>query len=151
MQINRIERDTIINCSLEEAWKFFSDARNLKQITPKEMDMQIASVSRQQEVYSGQLISYRVSVLPGYRTSWVTEITQVDRGRYFIDEQRSGPYKIWHHEHWFTESERGVEMKDIICFAMPFGALGALLKSFVRKKVEGIFDYRAERIKQLFS
>lgn len=102
-------------------------------------------------MYAGQLIEYRVSPLLGIPMYWMTEITQVVEGKYFIDEQRFGPYSLWHHQHHFREVEGGVEMTDIVHYKIPMGILGVVAdKLFVRKKLETIFDYRYVAVDKLF-
>ena len=92
---------TVLPVNISEAWQFFSSPKNLSKITPKHMNFKITTDVLDNDTYAGQIISYRVSPLPWLRTTWITEITQVAREQFFIDEQRVGPYKIWHHEHYF--------------------------------------------------
>ena len=102
-------------------------------------------------MYAGQLIEYRVSPLLGIPLYWMTEITQVVEGKYFIDEQRFGPYALWHHQHHFREVAGGVEMTDIVHYKIPLGILGALAdRLFVHQKLKQIFDYRFQAVSQLF-
>jgi len=102
-------------------------------------------------VYAGQLIEYKLSPLPGFRVYWMTEITHVVPGRYFVDEQRRGPYRMWHHQHHFREIDGGVEMTDIVHYQLPLGVLGVLAHGlFVGRQVERIFAYRCEKIEEIF-
>lgn len=147
-QIKRIQE---IPISLSKAWDFFSKPENLKLITPSYMSFKMLSRSDAGEMYPGMIITYTISPLFNISINWATEITQVKENKYFIDNQISGPYKIWHHEHHFEEIKNGVEMKDILYYEMPFGFIGKLMyKIFIRKKIDEIFDYRAQKIKELF-
>jgi ligand-binding SRPBCC domain-containing protein len=135
---------------LNEAWEFFSSPANLAKITPKEMGFNITS-ELSGKMYPGQIISYVIGILPGVKSNWVTEITQVQEGKFFIDEQRFGPYKMWHHEHIFEESKEGVLMKDKISYKLPFGFLGGIAHSlFIKKQLQEIFRYRIEILDKLF-
>jgi hypothetical protein len=115
------------------------------------MGFHILSAHRPVRMYAGQLIEYRVSPVLGIPLYWMTEITHVVEGQYFIDEQRFGPYSMWHHQHHFREVEGGVEMTDLVHYKVPLGWIGRIVNGlFVRKKLNGIFDYRYERVKELF-
>jgi ligand-binding SRPBCC domain-containing protein len=147
-QIKRIQE---IPISLTKAWDFFSKPENLKLITPSYMSFKMLSRSDAGEMYPGMIITYTISSLFNISINWATEITQVKENKYFIDNQISGPYKIWHHEHHFEEIKNGVEMKDILYYEMPFGFIGKLMyKIFIGKKIDEIFNYRAQKIKELF-
>jgi len=137
--------------SLEDAWSFFSSPANLKKITPPYMGFHITSDLGDGNMYPGQIITYIVTPVLGIPMSWATEITHVVDNRYFVDEQRFGPYAFWHHQHWFTEKDGGVEMTDIVHYALPFDPLGRLVhKPLVRKKLEEFFDYRFKSVETLF-
>lgn len=136
--------------SLQEAWDFFSSPKNLEKITPSHMGFKITS-GEPGKMYTGQIISYVVAPLPGIKTNWVTEITHVEETKFFIDEQRFGPYKMWHHEHHFVEEENGILMTDKVSYKIPFGFLGHIAQSlFVKKQLKGIFDYRVRVLEQKF-
>jgi ligand-binding SRPBCC domain-containing protein len=151
MRARSLKRVQILPISLEKAWDFFSDPANLATITPPGMGFHILSDHRPARMYAGQLIEYRVSPLLGIPLYWMTEITHVVEGKYFIDEQRFGPYALWHHQHHFREVEGGVEMTDIVHYKIPLGILGALAdRIFVRQKLKQIFDYRFQAVSQLF-
>ncbi len=136
---------------MEEAWDFFSSPVNLKEITPKHMKFEIKYISGRDRMYAGQIIRYIVNVLPAIPVKWTTEITHVNEPYYFVDEQRFGPYALWHHQHRFKPVEGGVEMIDEVNYAVPFGILGRLANwLFVSKQVNTIFDYRFEVLDQLF-
>ena len=114
-----------IKLSLSEAWDFFSNPKNLSEITPKKMGFNITSETSK-KMYIGQIISYKVAPILGIKMNWVTEITHINDKMFFVDEQRFGPYTMWHHEHLFVESGKEVEMTDKVSFKVPFGALGRL-------------------------
>lgn len=148
--IYTLEARQFLPVSIREAWDFFSSPQNLRKITPEHMRFEITS-GYAERTYPGQIITYRVSPFPGVRTSWVTEITHVEEGRYFVDEQRFGPYSMWHHEHHFEEMEGGVMMTDKVSYKIPFGPLGRLAQSLlVRRQLLEIFNYRNRVLSKLF-
>ncbi|WKK64611.1 SRPBCC family protein [Lutimonas zeaxanthinifaciens] len=127
---------------LDEAWNFFSDPSNLKEITPDYMGFHIIS-ELDPLMYPGQIISYKVSPLLGINLNWVTEITHVERQKFFVDEQRVGPYKIWHHKHFFKKISNGVEMTDEVHYRLPLPLLANRFHSLlVKPKLKEIFDFR---------
>ncbi len=145
-----IERIQRIPISLEEAWIFFQNPGNLSKITPSEMGFDILS-EVPEKMYPGLFINYKVSPLFGIKMNWTTEITYVDAPNYFVDEQRVGPYAIWHHEHHFKEIEGGVEMLDRVNYKVPLGILGKLAHPLIVKpKLEEIFDFRIQRVEEIF-
>ena len=137
---------------LAEAWDFFSSPFNLSKITPAKMNFVITSdLKPDTKMYPGMFISYKVSPVFGIKMNWVTEITQVKNHEYFVDDQRTGPYAIWHHEHHFEEIKGGVRMTDILTYAIPFGIIGQLANAIlVEKEVKNIFDYRTKAVNELF-
>ncbi|MCK8520613.1 SRPBCC family protein [Aquimarina sp. D1M17] len=136
--------------SLEQAWDFLSDPKNLKTITPDYMGFEIIS-GADRKMYPGQIIQYIVTPVAGIKNKWVTEITHVADKHYFVDEQRFGPYSLWHHKHFLKEIPGGVEMEDIIDYKIPFGILGQLLHPIlVKPKLTEIFNYRKEKLEELF-
>jgi ligand-binding SRPBCC domain-containing protein len=140
-----------IPITLELAWDFFSNPANLQRITPGEMGFEIVSTFHGATMYPGQLIEYTVKPLLGIPLYWMTEITHVQDMQYFIDEQRFGPYTLWHHQHHFKAIEGGVEMIDIVHYRIPLGPLGDLANAlFVRAKLKKIFDFRYEAVENLF-
>jgi ligand-binding SRPBCC domain-containing protein len=140
-----------IPISLEQAWDFFSNPANLQRITPGEMGFEIVSTFHGTTMYPGQLIEYTVKPLLGIPLYWMTEITHVQDMQYFIDEQRFGPYSLWHHQHHFKAIEGGVEMTDIVHYRIPLGPLGDFANTlFVRTKLKKIFDFRYEAVENLF-
>jgi ligand-binding SRPBCC domain-containing protein len=151
MSIYSLKRVQNIPTTLEKAWDFFSSADNLSRITPSELKFHIISRHSADHVYAGQLIEYKLSPLPGFRVYWMTEITHVVPGRYFIDEQRRGPYRLWHHQHHFKEIEGGIEMTDIVHYQLPLGVLGTVAHGlFVGRQLERIFAYRQEKVEEIF-
>jgi len=140
----------LLPIGLSEAWDFFSSPKNLEKITPKHMGFKITS-GEPESMYPGQIITYRVAPLPGFKTNWVTEITHVQKGNFFVDEQRFGPYSMWHHEHHFRECEAGVMMVDKVSYKLPFGFLGHIAQVlFVKRQLRKIFEYRVKVLEKMF-
>lgn len=140
-----------IGSDLATCWNFFSSPENLQAITPDYMGFKIIS-DLPEKMYEGMMIKYKVSPLLGIPMTWVTEIKTVKEGVFFVDEQRQGPYKMWHHEHHFEEVEGGVLMTDVVSYILPFGFIGKLFSPIlVEPKLRGIFDYRYEKVEQLFN
>ena len=137
---------------LKEAWDFFSSPLNLAKITPAEMAFTVTSALQEnQKMYPGMIITYKVSPLMGVRLNWMTEITQVKEEQYFIDEQRFGPYRFWHHQHHFKAIDGGVQMDDILTYGLPFGVFGQAANAlFVASKLQQIFTFREQRVKEIF-
>ncbi|MFH4968099.1 SRPBCC family protein [Gaetbulibacter sp. M240] len=150
MKIYTLHKKQNLPISKETAWQFLSDPKNLQTITPDYMGFHILS-GADRPMFQGQIIQYIVTPVLGIKTKWVTEITHVREGEYFVDEQRFGPYDLWHHKHFIKEIEGGVEMEDIIDYKIPFGAIGRLAHPVVVKpKLEEIFSYRKEKLESLF-
>lgn len=140
-----------IPISLDEAWQFFSRPDNLKDITPPNLGFQVTSRHYGPVMYPGQVIEYIVRPILGIPLYWMTEITHVSDKRYFVDEQRFGPYSLWHHQHHFTEIEGGVEMTDIVHYKIPFWILGDLAQVImVRSQLKKIFDFRYAAVEERF-
>lgn len=146
-QFKRIQK---IDKSIEDVWKFISDPSNLKVITPDYMGFDITSDDIVSTMYPGMIISYKVSPLLGIKLNWVTEITQVKENKYFVDEQRVGPYKIWHHQHILEPSGNGTLMTDIVSYKPPLGILGNLANPMIKGKLKEIFDYRSKVLSNIF-
>ncbi len=137
--------------SLEEAWAFFSRPENLNELTPADMSFEILSDIKDKPMYEGMLIRYKIAPMLNIKMNWCTEITHIRDREYFIDEQRFGPYALWHHEHHFKAVEGGTLMKDQLHYAIPFGPIGQLANAiFVGNKVEEIFDFRYQAIEEFF-
>jgi len=138
--------------SLAAAWDFFSSPGNLKDITPANMGFTVISKHHGEKMYPGQIIEYKVKPVLGIPLYWMTEITHVEPQKYFVDEQRFGPYSMWHHQHHFKAVNDGVEMTDIVHYKLPFWFLGDIANSlFVGNQLKGIFDFRFKRVEQLFA
>lgn len=147
MAFYQLKREQFIKASLEEVWDFMSSPKNLKDITPKHMGFDITSDNKNDKMYEGMIISYIVKPVLGIPTKWVTEITHVVDKKYFVDEQRIGPYKLWHHQHILEEKDGGVLMKDIVTYEPPFGFLGAIANSlFIKQQLNTIFKYRFKAV-----
>ena len=150
MKIYTLTRKQVLPISLEQAWPFFSTPSNLEQITPAFLNFHITSPVPE-EIYPGLIITYRIAAVAGIPMTWVTEIKHVVRLRQFVDEQRLGPYRFWHHLHRFREVEGGVEMEDIVHYAMPWGIFGRLVHAvFIRSRLKRIFDFRREYVEGYF-
>ncbi len=150
MKLYRLTAKQYLPIGLEEAWSFLSDPRNLQKITPEPMGFEILS-GAEQPMYAGQIIQYRVSPIRGVRTRWVSEITHYQEKRYFVDEQRFGPYSLWHHKHFLYEDPAGVMMKDIVDYKLPLGPLGSLAQAlFVKKQLTTIFRYRVQALETTY-
>ncbi|WP_244228683.1 SRPBCC family protein [Mucilaginibacter endophyticus] len=147
-----LKREQKIPITLNDAWEFFSSPLNLAKITPKDMGFVVTSdYTGDSKMYAGMIITYKISPLLGIKMDWMTEITHVDDKKYFVDEQRFGPYALWHHQHHFKEIESGVHMTDLLHYAIPYGAIGRFANAvFVKSKIEQIFDYRTKVIEELF-
>ncbi|MDG1729809.1 MAG: SRPBCC family protein [Algibacter sp.] len=150
MKIYTLHKKQNLPITIEQAWDFLSDPRNLKTITPDYMSFNILS-GADRPMFAGQIIQYIVTPILSIKTKWVTEITHIVDKHYFVDEQRYGPYALWHHKHFIKEIDGGVEMEDIIDYKVPFGLLGQLVHPIlVKPKLEEIFNYRTEKLEELF-
>ena len=150
MKIYTLHKNQKLPISLDKAWEFLSNPKNLKVITPDYMSFNIVSTI-DRPLYTGQIIQYIVTPLLGIKTQWVSEITHIEEKRYFVDEQMYGPYALWHHKHFVKEVPGGVELEDIIDYKVPLGLLGQLVHPFlVKPKLEEIFNYRQEKLLELF-
>ncbi|MGN7993507.1 SRPBCC family protein [Chitinophaga sp. 22308] len=146
-----LQRTQFIPAPLPQVWDFFSNPNGLAQITPSNIRFRVTSPPDERKVYPGQVITYTISPLAGIPLEWMTEITHVREGDYFVDEQRVGPYKLWHHQHHFREVPGGVEMTDTVHYRLPLGWLGRLAHTlFVRRQLEHIFAYRHRAVQELF-
>jgi ligand-binding SRPBCC domain-containing protein len=151
MAVYQFRTEQIIPAGIEEVWDFISSPGNLKKITPPHMGFDITSGELPEKMYPGMIITYRVSPFRGVKMNWVTEITHVREKEYFVDEQRVGPYAMWHHEHHLEAVEGGVMMRDVITYRPPLGFLGALAnRLFIRKQLDGIFEYRRKALETIF-
>ncbi len=140
-----------IPVSLDTAWDFFSNPVNLKEITPAHLNFNIISQHHGNKMYAGQVIEYTVKPLLGIPLYWMTEITHIADKNYFVDEQRFGPYSMWHHQHHFKVIEGGVEMTDIVHYKLPLWFFGDFAQGlFVKQQLKDIFDFRYKMVEQKF-
>lgn len=150
--VHQLKRQQQLNCDIKTAWKFFSSANNLSEITPKDMNFVVRTQLSDDEIYEGMLIDYYVSPLLGIKLKWQTEITEVNFQKSFTDFQKKGPFKLWNHFHEFIMNDKGVLMMDTISYELPFGFLGEIAHSImVKKKLEHIFDYRFKILEETFN
>jgi ligand-binding SRPBCC domain-containing protein len=146
----QLRRKQLVKTDIATCWDFFSSPANLSKITPAYMGFDVRS-EVPDRMYEGLMIEYRVRPLLGIPMKWVTEITHVKDYQFFVDEQRIGPYKLWHHEHHFMETPEGIEMTDIVSYELPFGVLGSMVHPFlVEKKLNEIFAHRFKVVDELF-
>ena len=151
MAVFQLIKEQKIPASIEEVWEFISSPDNLKKITPSYMGFEITSKTPKGTMYPGMIISYKVRPILSLPMTWVTEITHVKKYEYFVDEQRKGPYKMWHHEHHLKPIEGGVLMTDIISYEPPFGFLGSLANHIlIKKQLNEIFEFRRKEVYKLF-
>ena len=137
---------------MHDVWNFFSDPRNLETITGNDMDFKVISLHHGEKIYPGQIIEYYLRPMLGIKVYWMTEITHVADQEFFVDEQRFGPYSLWHHQHHFKEVPGGVEMTDLVHYKIPFWFIGDIAHSlFVKQKLSAIFDFRYKKIGELFT
>ena len=150
MSVHTLNTTQRIPTDIESVWDFISSPKNLKEITPDYMGFEIIGNSPE-KMYPGMLIQYRVSPVLGLKMTWVTEITHVKDKSYFVDEQRFGPYSLWHHKHFIKEIPGGVEMEDIVDYKVPAGFLGRLAHPYlVKPKLDEIFEYRKKALEEKF-
>lgn len=149
MRLHRIHRIQTLPLDIHKAWDFFSDPANLARITPPWLDFRVTT-KRPARMYAGQILTYTVRALPGLDLRWVTEITHVREPSFFVDEQRFGPYRFWHHQHRFRATEGGVEMEDLVHYALPFWPAGEVLRGLVASRLVRIFDFRRDTLSTMF-
>jgi len=148
--VHYLHREQIIPAPLETVWDYFCDPLNLNEITPPDINFEIVR-GGDAKMFEGQVIEYRVEFLRGIRSLWLTEISHVREGVYFVDEQRLGPYRFWYHEHGFEGCPGGTKMTDRVAYVIPFGFLGDVLnKVWIAGRLKSIFDYRRQKINELF-
>ncbi|MBJ05255.1 MAG: hypothetical protein CMP65_05095 [Flavobacteriales bacterium] len=150
--VHQLHKQQYLKANIESVWDFASSPKNLKIITPEYMNFKILSPNLPEKMYPGMIISYTVSPVLNINMNWITEITQISYKKYFVDEQKSGPYSLWHHQHIFEEKNNGVLMTDIVTYKIPFGPLGDLVnKIYIRNKLESIFNYRYLVMERIFN
>ncbi len=136
---------------LDEVWAFFAHPQNLNAVTPEDVRFEILSPVEGVEMYPGMIIQYRISPFMGIQFDWVTEITHIREKKFFIDDQRVGPYALWHHQHHFEARDGGTLMTDILHYQVPYGPIGSLADAlFVGRQVDKIFAFRERVIAQRF-
>lgn len=149
--IYSLKVEQTLNASIDEAWDFFSTPKNLQEITPDDIGFKIQQLDGD-EMYEGQIISYRIKLFPIYSTNWVTEIKHITPQVSFVDEQLFGPYKLWHHRHHFQEIDGKIIMTDHVHFKLPFGIIGRLFYPIIVKpKLKKIFRHRFEFVENKFN
>jgi ligand-binding SRPBCC domain-containing protein len=150
MKIFKIHTKQTLPITIEEGWGFLSNPKNLSCITPNYMKFKITDCDFK-PVYQGQIIQYTVRPLLNIPLKWVTEITHVVNENYFVDEQRFGPYSLWHHKHFLREIDGGIEMEDIIHYKIPLGFIGEFLNFlFIKNQLKEIFEYRKNKLIEIF-
>ena len=151
MPVYTLHQTLRIPSTLEKVWDFIAAPGNLKKITPPYMGFDITTKGLPSKMYPGMIIHYKVSPVFGIKTTWVTEITQVSDLKYFVDEQRVGPYRMWHHQHFIEQIDGGVLMTDIVDYQPPLGFLGALANwLIIQRKLREIFDFRTMKVEEHF-
>jgi ligand-binding SRPBCC domain-containing protein len=150
--IHRLHREQEVRGDPARIWDFFASPANLDTLTPPSLSFRIIGETAPR-MFAGQLIEYRIGVLPGVTTRWLTEITHVREGEFFVDEQRIGPYRLWHHEHHYTPipGGGGLRMVDLVTYEVGMGLVGDLLHAvWIGRQLKTIFDFRTRRIEELF-
>jgi|TARA_B110000908_G_scaffold45324_1_gene55172 ligand-binding SRPBCC domain-containing protein len=142
----------IVDKEIDFLWDFFSKPSNLNKLTPEDVEFKIIS-GKSDDFYAGKIISYKIKPFKLVTLNWITEISQVKEGSYFIDNQISGPYKMWHHEHHFKSNNDGTtEIIDKVKYKLPFYILGRIShKIFIKRKLIKIFNFRQKKINELFN
>ena len=147
--VHALHREQFIPAPLDEVWAYFATPQNLNALTPPSMHFTIEG--NPGPMFAGQLIAYRIRLGPGVRVRWLTEIRHVEAGKFFVDEQRMGPYRLWYHEHHYEAVAGGVRMTDHVTYALPFGPLGDLVHAvWVRRTLKQIFDFRYQAVAKLW-
>jgi ligand-binding SRPBCC domain-containing protein len=151
MGFYQFQKKQILPATIDEVWDFISSPSDLKDITPGYMGFEITSENLPEKMYPGMIISYIVKPLFGISVTWVTEITEVTEKKFFVDQQRIGPYAFWHHQHFIEPNQSGVLMTDIVSYKPPFGFLGTMANYvIISRKISEIFDYREKCLMQKF-
>ena len=150
MKLYTLHKTQKLPITVDEAWAFLCNPANLSKLTPPKMNMNIIS-KEDRPIYAGQILQYSVTPLPGFKTKWVSEITQFKDRNYFVDVQLYGPYSFWHHKHFIRAIEGGVEMEDLIHYKVPLGWLGQLVQPIIVKpKLEAVFNFRKTQLEGIF-
>lgn len=154
MKLYTLRNKQKLNIDKRTAWEYFSNPRNLEDITPKNLSFKITRKPLEDKMYPGMIVTYKISPFPFVSFNWVTEITQVRETEFFIDEQRFGPYRFWHHKHILHEVDSGkaIEMEDIVDYGLPFGWIGRIAGFFfIHKRIREIFTYREKYLNEKFN
>jgi ligand-binding SRPBCC domain-containing protein len=150
MMLYALERSQVIRASLADVWSFFSDPHNLSKLTPPWLNL-VVSGDTPHQIHPGMIITYKIRAIAGFPANWVTEISHLINQRLFVDEQRFGPYRFWHHQHHFRETEDGIEVRDLVHYSLPLGHLGRFAHAVsVKTRLKDIFDYRVDAIETTF-
>jgi ligand-binding SRPBCC domain-containing protein len=148
--MHKLKQEQFLPISLDEAWDFFATPKNLNEVTPSDMVFEITS-ELPEKMYEGLIITYKIKPMLNISMNWCTEISHIKDKMFFVDEQRKGPYNIWHHEHHFKEVPGGVLMTDLLYYDIGMSLFGWLAgKLFVHKKVKQIFTYRYKTLESYF-
>ena len=149
MRFHSLRREQWIPRPIGEVFAFFSDARNLEEITPPWLGLRIMTPGPIR-IATGTRIRYRLR-LHGIPLGWTTEIREWEPPLRFVDVQLDGPYRLWHHTHRFEPKDGGTLMTDIVRYRLPFGILGRAMHFVkVQRDVERIFTFRSQRIREVF-
>lgn len=152
MAFYQLVRTQKLSAGIREVWDFIASPANLQEITPIDIGFIITSKNGSEKMYPGMIITYKVKPLFGIKVDWITEITHIREQEYFVDEQRSGPYSMWHHEHKIEQVEGGILMTDTVTYKPPFGFIGSIANSlFIKKRLKQIFDYRSVALENKFA
>jgi len=150
MTLHRLYTVQRLPVTRDAAWDFFSDPKQLPVITPDWLDFQMTT-PLPEVMTPGTILGYTIRPIAGIPVQWVTEITHVDAPHVFVDEQRFGPYRFWHHAHRFRPVTGGVEVEDLVYYALPLGPLGALAHRLtVKRRLSQIFAYRRKTLEERF-
>ncbi len=149
--MHTLQNSQIVDSDIDTIWEFFSTPSNLNELTPPSLRFEILS-GEDERIHNGQVICYRIGILPFLRCKWLTEIKHVVPFQSFVDEQRLGPYAFWYHKHSFIKHESTVEIVDTVNYSIGFGPMGSILNFlWIKHHLNHIFSYRNERMIALFS
>jgi len=151
MAFYQFKRQQLIHTTQDALWNFISSPENLGKITPNHMNFHITTINLPTKMHEGMIIAYRLRLFSTFKATWVTEISNIEEGKYFVDKQLVGPYKLWHHQHLLTPTDKGIVMTDIVSYVPPLGILGKYANSvFIRQQLNYIFNYREKALNNLF-
>jgi ligand-binding SRPBCC domain-containing protein len=151
MAVYQLIKTQKLPVTTEELWDFISSPKNLSEITPGHFGFVVTRNSGEGKMYPGMIITYKVRPVLGIQLNWMTEITHVKELEYFVDEQRIGPFSMWHHQHKLEPIEGGVLMTDIVSYRPPLGFIGALANSIlIKRQLEQVFAYRSSALEKRY-